>query len=149
MSDRETNRDHTLRSSTELEYCATHNYSEHKYPRWHLHPEVLHLMKLIQGHQMKKSWSICDGQWLGCLMHRLCVLQDFAVHLKNVMRPLSAAEINPITICKCYSCFPNRPALTLEACIYSHTWTKDKTECWYMCAARDQAVLYNTFHQPH
>lgn len=37
------------------------------------------------------------------------------------MRQLSAAEINPITICKCYTCFPYRPALTLEACIYIHT----------------------------
>lgn len=39
----------------------------------------------------------------------------------NVMRLLAASEINLITICKCYSCFPNRPGLTLEACIYIHT----------------------------
>lgn len=37
------------------------------------------------------------------------------------MRLLSASEINLITICKCYSCFYNRPSLTLEACIYIHT----------------------------
>lgn len=39
----------------------------------------------------------------------------------NVKRPISAAEINLITICKCYSCFTNRPGWTLEACIYIHT----------------------------
>lgn len=50
-------------------------------------------------------------------MHRLCVLEDFCCASPNVMRLLTAAEINPITICKCYSCFPNRPGLTSEACI--------------------------------
>lgn len=39
----------------------------------------------------------------------------------SVMRPLSAAEINLITICKCYSCFPNRPGPTSEARIYIRT----------------------------
>lgn len=47
------------------------------------------------------------------------VLEDFAVHLSNVM--ISVSEINLITICKCYNCFPNKPVLTLEACIYIHT----------------------------
>lgn len=50
----------------------------------------------------------------------------------NAMRPLSSTEINLITICKCYSCFPNRPGPDFGGLhLYSHAWTRDKTECWY------------------
>jgi len=78
-------------------------------------------MKLIQGWPNEKIWIYLWWAVIELLDAYIVCPWGLCGASPNVMRLMSASKINLITICKCYSCFPNRAGLTLEACIYIHT----------------------------
>lgn len=80
-------------------------------------------MKLIQGppNERKKIWIYLWWAEIELLDAYVVCPWGLCCAFPNVMRLMSASEINLITICKYYSRFPNWPGRTLEACVYIHT----------------------------
>lgn len=147
-SDGETNRDHSQCLYTELKFSTTHNYystnilcdsSVLRYCVWWSWFKAQQREKNLDLFVMGSDWAVSCIDYVS--------LRTFCCASPNVMRGLSASEINPITICKCYSCFSNRPGQTLKACIYIHTHEPDPKLNADAC---DQWILksvYNTFHK--